>query len=209
METNQGGLKVIRLPGLTVDTRLPKRCGSVVTFTPDSRRLLCANGDVEAWDLASGTKVPDEDRPFWQASAAEDLPGARLRLSADGRRLLGVEGRTLHLWDAATGDELAVYHAEGEPEDAWPERDGRTVRYLLDSSTITADLGSRLSSVRLPGGHQVAAFAQDGRLAATAKDGGAVRVWDARRLGPPLSGSDGASGAVFDPQGKEAGRRRR
>ncbi|MEV4477936.1 WD40 repeat domain-containing serine/threonine protein kinase [Nonomuraea sp. NPDC049504] len=202
VETNQGGLKVIRLPGLTVDTRLPKRCGSVVTFTPDSRRLLCANGDVEAWDLTSGTKVPDEDRPFWQASAAEDLPGARLRLSADGRRLLGVEGRTLHLWDAATGDELAVYHAEGEPEDAWPERDGRTVRYLLDSSTITADLGSRLSSVRLPGGHQVAAFAHDGRLAATAKDGGAVRVWDARRLGPPLSGSDGASGAVFDPQGK-------
>ncbi|MCK2220384.1 serine/threonine-protein kinase [Actinomadura sp. ATCC 31491] len=199
--TNQGGLKVIRLPGLTVDTRLPKKCGSVVTFTPDSRRLLCADGDIAAWDLASGAKVPDGDRPFWQASAGDDLPYARLRLSPDGRRLLGVEGRTLHLWDAVKGDETATYQAEGTPEDAWLERDGRTVRYLLDSSTITADLGSRLSSARLPPGHEVVAFSQDGRLAATAGNEQAVRVWDTRRLGPPMAGSEGATNVLFDPAG--------
>ncbi|NUR89865.1 MAG: protein kinase [Nonomuraea sp.] len=198
---NQGGLKVIRLPDLTVDTRLPKNCGSVVTFTPDSRRLLCADGDIAAWDLASASRVPDGDRPFWQASAGDGMPEGQLRLSPDGRRLLGVEGRTVHLWDAAGGDELATYQAEGEPEEAWLERDGHTVRYLLDSSTITADLASRLSSARIPGGHQVAAFGQDGRLAATTKDGGPVRVWDTRDLGGPMAGSEGAAGVLFDPAG--------
>ncbi|NUR89030.1 MAG: PQQ-binding-like beta-propeller repeat protein, partial [Nonomuraea sp.] len=199
---NQGGLKVIRLPGLTVDPRMPKNCGSVVTFTPDSRRLLCADGDVAAWDLASARKVPDGKRPFWQASAGDGLPEGQLRLSPDGRRLLGVEGRTVHLWDADSGDELATYQAEGEPEEAWVERDGHTVRYLLDSSTITADLASRLSSARVPGGQQVAAFSQDGRLAATTKDGGPVRVWDTRALGAPMTGSEGVADPLFDPGGK-------
>ncbi|GGS66620.1 WD40 repeat domain-containing serine/threonine protein kinase [Nonomuraea spiralis] len=198
---NQGGLKVIRLPGLTVDTRMPKACGSVVAFTPDSRRLLCANGDVTVWDLATARKAPDEERPFWQESATGDLPGGRLRLSADGRRLLAVEGRTLHLWDAADGDELAVYQAEGEPEEVWLQPDGHTVRYLLDSSTITADLASRLTSAKLPQGYDVGAFSQDGRLAAVTRDAAPIRVWDTRRLSVPMTGSEGAVGELFDPAG--------
>ncbi|MGW2156751.1 protein kinase domain-containing protein [Nonomuraea sp. NPDC001699] len=198
---NQGGLKVIRLPGLTVDTRLPKACGPVVAFTPDSRRLLCANGDVSAFDLATGRKVPDTDRPFWQESALDDTLNGRLRLSPDGRRMIAVEGRTLHLLDADDGDELALYRAEGEPEDVWLEADGHTVRYLLDNSTITADLTSRLPSSRLPQGYELDAFSQDGRLAAATKDAGPVRVWDGRRLGVPMAGSAGVAGQLFDPAG--------
>ncbi|MFI9595994.1 protein kinase [Nonomuraea sp. NPDC052265] len=196
---NQGGLKVIRLPGLTVDTRLPKACGPVVAFTPDSRRLLCANGDITAYDLATARKVPDTDRPFWQESALDDTLNGRLRLSPDGRRMIAVEGRTLHLLDADDGDELALYRAEGEPEDVWLEADGHTVRYVLDNSTITADLTSRLPASRLPQGYEMDAFSQDGRLAAATKDSGPVRVWDGRRLGVPMAGSAGVAGQLFDP----------
>ncbi|YCK38473.1 WD40 repeat domain-containing serine/threonine protein kinase [Actinomadura sp. ATCC 39365] len=198
---NQGGLKVIRLPGLTVDTRLPKACGPVVAFTPDSRRLLCANGDVAAFDLATARKVPDSDRPFWQESALDDTLAGRLRLSPDGRRMLAVEGRTLHLLDADDGDEVALYRAEGEPEDVWLEADGHTVRYVLDSSTVTADLTSHLPYTRLPQGYEMDAFSPDGRLAAVTKDAGPVRVWDGGRLGVQMAGSAGVTGQLFDPAG--------
>ncbi|MFC4122790.1 WD40 repeat domain-containing serine/threonine-protein kinase [Nonomuraea zeae] len=199
---NQRGLKVIHLPDLTVETRIPKNCGTVVAFTPDSRRLLCADGDIAAWDLRTATKLPDEDRPFWQASASEDFRSARLRVSRDGGRLLAAEGRTLHLWDAGKGDELYTYQAEGELDDAWLDPDGRTIRYLLENSIITVDLGSRVSSRRLPGGYAVGAFSQDGRLVAATKDGGAVRVGDARGLGVPMTGSEGSTDELFDPVGK-------
>ncbi|MER6580656.1 serine/threonine-protein kinase [Nonomuraea sp. NPDC001023] len=198
---NQGGLKVIRLPSLTVDTRLPKACGPVVAFTPDSRRLLCANGDIAAFDLATARKVPDSDQPFWQESALDDTLNGRLRMSPDGRRMLAVEGRTLHLLDADDGDELALYRAEGEPEDVWLEADGHTVRYVIDNSTITADLTSRLPSTRLPQGYELDAFSRDGRLAAATKDSGPVRVWDGVRLGLPMAGSAGVTGQLFDPAG--------
>ncbi|NUW38276.1 protein kinase [Nonomuraea sp. SMC257] len=199
---NQGGLKVIRLSDLAVDTRTPKKCGTTVAFTPDSRRLLCANGDIEEWNLATARKVPDEDRPFWQESAAEDFVGGRLRVSRDGSRMLGIDGRTIHLWDAAKGTELYTYQAEGPLDDAWLEPDGKTIRYLLDSSIITVDLGSRVSSGRLPSGYQVSAFSQDGRLIAATKDAHPVRVWDTHRLGVPMAGSEGAAGPLFDPAGK-------
>ncbi|MFC5824125.1 protein kinase domain-containing protein [Nonomuraea insulae] len=202
---NQGGLKVIRLPDLTVDTRMPKKCGTVVAFTPDSRRLLCAHGDIEAWDLGTATKLPDDDRPFWQASASEDFGNASLRVSRDGGRLLATEGRTLHLWDAVKGDELYTYQAEGEVDEAWLDPDGKTIRYLLENSVITIDLGSRVSSGRLPRGYAVSAFSQDGRLIAATKDAGPVRVEDSRNLGSlgvPMTGSEGSTGELFDPAGK-------
>lgn len=199
---NQGGLKVIHLPDLTVDTRIPKKCGTAVTFTADSRRLLCANGEIEAWDLGTARKLADEDRPFWQESASDDFQATSLRVSRDGRRLLGVEGRTLHLWDAEKGDELYTYVAEGEPDAAWLDPDGKTIRYLLESSIITLDLGSRVTRGRLPSGYEVGAFSQDGRLIAAEKDGAPTRVWDMRRLGVPLSGSEGTTNTLFDPAGK-------
>ncbi|GAA3165812.1 protein kinase domain-containing protein [Nonomuraea roseoviolacea] len=199
---NQGGLKVIRLSDLTVDTRMPKKCGTVVAFTPDSRRLLCANGDVEEWNLDTATKVTDEDRPFWQESASDDFVNGRLRVSRDGRRLLGVDGRTIHLWDAEKGGELYTYQAEGPLGDAWLDPAGRTIRYLLDSSIVTVDLGSRVSSSRLPDGYQVSAFSQDGRLIAATKDAHPMRVWDTHRLGAPMAGSEGAGSPLFDPAGR-------
>lgn len=199
---NQGGLKVIRLPGLTVDTRIPKKCGTVVAFTPDSRRLLCANGDIEAWDLRTARKVPDEDRPFWQNSAADDLSGARLRVSRDGRRLLAADGRRIHLWDADKGDELYTYQAEGELDEAWLDPRGRTIRYLLDNSIISVDLGSRSSSRELPGGYAVDAFSRDARLIAATELDGPVRVGDGRGPGVPLRGSEGGVGTLFDPAGR-------
>ncbi|WP_336203948.1 WD40 repeat domain-containing serine/threonine-protein kinase [Nonomuraea sp. LPB2021202275-12-8] len=199
---NQGGLKVLRLPDLTVDARIPKKCGTVVAFTPDSRRLLCADGDIKAWDLDTATELSDKDRPFWQESASEAFSNARMRVSRDGGGILAVEGRTLHLWDADKGDELYTYQAEGEPDEAWLDPDGKTIRYLQEGSIITIDLGSRVSSSRLPKGHGVKAFSQDGRLIAGTEDFGLIRVWDGRRLGVPMSGSKGTSGELFDPAGK-------
>ncbi|MEU8148255.1 serine/threonine-protein kinase [Nonomuraea sp. NPDC048901] len=199
---NQGGLKLIRLPDLTVDTRMPKKCGTAATFTADSRRLLCANGDIVAWDLRTARKLPDEDRPFWQESASDDFLATSLRISRDGRRLLGVEGRTIHLWDAEKGDDLYTYVAEGEPDEAWPDPDGKTIRYLLENSIITLGIGSRVSRGRLPSGYEVGGFSQDGRLIAAEKDNAPTRVWDMRRLGVPLPGSEGTTGALFDPAGK-------
>ncbi|MEU8364251.1 serine/threonine-protein kinase [Nonomuraea sp. NPDC048882] len=199
---NQGGLKVIRLPDLTVDTRIPRKCGTVVAFTPDSRRLLCANGDIEAWDLRTARKLPDEDRPFWQNSAADDLSGARLRVSSDGRRLLAADGRRIHLWDADEGDELYTYQAEGEVDEVWLDPDGGSIRYLLDNSIISVDPGSRSSSRELPGGYIVDAFSQDARLIAATKDDGPVRVGDGRGPGLPMRGSEGGTSTLFDPAGR-------
>ncbi|GAA4907892.1 hypothetical protein GCM10023334_005450 [Nonomuraea thailandensis] len=189
------GMRVIRLPDLSVLPWTPKECHAVA-FSPDSTRMYCVNGTIQVWDTRTGRRVPGGGEPFWNASEH----GARLWVSADGTRLLGLQENTIRLWDAKSGDELFTYRAGGEPEHAWIEGDG-TVRYLLGNSIVTLDAGSRGMTSRLPGGARLMSLG-DGPLMIAARPDDLLRTWDGRRLGPPLPGSEGVAPIELDPQGR-------
>jgi WD40 repeat protein len=49
------GMKVIRLSDLSVRPWTPKECHAVA-FSPDSTRMYCANGGIQAWDTRTGRR---------------------------------------------------------------------------------------------------------------------------------------------------------
>nr|SBO97653.1 High-affnity carbon uptake protein Hat/HatR [Nonomuraea gerenzanensis] len=189
------GMRVIRLSDLSVLPWSPKQCHAIA-FSPDSTRMYCANGSIQAWDTRTGRRIADADEPFWNALDH----GARLWVSADGTRLLGLYQNTIRLWAAESGDELFTYHAEGEPEHAWIDGAG-TVRYLLGTSVVTLDAGSRGLTDTLPGRARVISLG-DGPAMIAARPDDFLRTWDGSKLGPPLPGSQEAAGVQLDPQAR-------
>lgn len=136
---NQGGLKVVRLPDLTVETRIPKKCGTVVTFAADGRHLLCAGGEVTRWDLLTGESATTA--VWWRATASEEAAlSAAPRAGHGGTFFVGVEheittqiafsrdgsviaavssdsddAAVTQLWDVASKRRLAVLPYFGDP----------------------------------------------------------------------------------------------
>jgi WD40 repeat protein len=121
-------------------------------------------------------------------------------VSADGTRLLGLYQNTIRVWTTGGGQELFTYHAEGEPEHAWIDG-ANTVRYLLGSSVVTLDAGSRGMTARLPGRARVISLG-DGPSMITAAPDDLLRAWDGRRLGPALPDSRDAGPIELDSQGR-------
>jgi WD40 repeat protein len=167
---NQGGLKVVRLPDLTVETRIPKKCGTVVTFTADGRHLLCAGGGVTKWDLTTGRKAATH---IWrQATATEEAAdGAMPRAGHSGALLVGVEDDMIRAWDTATDRQALIYRTESASEDVWLDPSGKIIRYLRDDTVVSLDLGSRMSTTTFPDGSVALAISSDARLVVAAKDG--------------------------------------
>ncbi|MGR6917639.1 WD40 repeat domain-containing serine/threonine protein kinase [[Actinomadura] parvosata] len=189
------GMKVIRLSDLSVLPWSPRKC-QAIAFSPDGTRMYCANGAIQTWDTRTGRRISGDDEPFWAGSEE----GGRLWVSADGTRLLGLLESTIRVWNAANGEELFAYHAEGEPEQAWIDGTG-TVRYLLDHAIVTLDAGSHGMTARLPDQARIAGLG-DGPVMIVARPDDLLRTWDGRRLGPPLPGSQDVAPIEVDPQGR-------
>jgi eukaryotic-like serine/threonine-protein kinase len=145
--------------------------GYSLSFTPDGRRLV-SGGTV--WDVETGQRV------FRLASGAG---GASF--SPDGRRLAGLRGKEVVVWDAATGQELAVGrgHTQDVRRVAWAP-DGRSVAsgaYELyqegEVKVWDAQTGRERFTLRgARGAVSGLAFSPDGQRLAVASDD--LKVWD-------------------------------
>ncbi|MBT2228639.1 WD40 repeat domain-containing protein [Nonomuraea sp. NEAU-A123] len=170
-----------------------------LAFSADGRSLLAAGlgsgYEVIQWDMASGRRL----RTYRPAVGTPPL--GHLTLSPDGRLLATAEGRTVQLWDLATGRTVGAPlsgHA-GLVNDITFSPDGglvatagsdRTVR-LWDAAT------GRPSREPLTGdGDDVlaVAFSADGRVLASGGRDQTIRLWDVdsrSAIGRPLTGAGG------------------
>src|SRR5262249_25015899 len=133
------------------------------------------------WDVDAGRllhTLPTDITPL----------GAIVAFTADGRRLTGVAGRTLHVWDVETGREVrCLRETVGGTLDATAVSPGgpRRVRRLVGPRVVrmllVLDVETGRDILSLTGGQvgvSGAAFSADGRLLATGCYDGTVNVWD-------------------------------
>jgi WD40 repeat protein/serine/threonine protein kinase len=158
-------------------------------FSPDGGRVLtaCPCGVMRLWETAGGKQVRE-----W-ARAGEDADLLAVRLTADGKRVVGgTHAGALLAWDADSGKELTRARAEGigqgeEVHGMGLSPDGATAAVAFSRGEkwgvrlVRVADGKTLRPLESEGdlAFGVLAFAPDGgRVAGGALDG-TVRVWSA------------------------------
>jgi RNA polymerase sigma factor (sigma-70 family) len=183
----------------------PRRVDGV-RYSPDGN-LIAARSDfatILLWDTQSGKLL----RQF-----ADCFGGGfpyPIAFSPDGKRLLGVQGNSLQVWDTTTGKERFPASAirEGIDRIAY-SGSGRTLATISAEGTIRLWETATYRELRRFGGRQwiirSMAFSADGRFVAAAGEDRTTRLWDAA-TGKELSRwetdiSDGYDSA-FTPDGQ-------
>jgi WD40 repeat protein len=151
-----------------------------MVFSPKGESLYTASlvGNVIRWDVRTGRKLLSfVDNPYTGISS--------MSLSADGRRILTVNGLKIRLWDAATGKELLAFSGMDKgyymPKCVAFTPDGAHAISGDDSRVFVWDLknGRALKTLEEPPFSHVESIAvsQGGEYVAAGDIFGNVRVW--------------------------------
>jgi DNA-binding SARP family transcriptional activator/WD40 repeat protein len=179
---------------------------TAMRFTPDSRTLMTAGGDVPltAWDVRRGTPIETfqgHAGPVAQLAIASDgttaysagQDGSVIAWDLEGARRLG---RPFRVEPPIAGPVLAL--TTGGSTVAVPDRDGFVE--LLDGRSPTRTRRIRVGPVKpAAGGTMVVAITPDGRTMAATTGQSEVRFIDlrtGRMLGPPRRASAGVVRAL-------------
>jgi WD40 repeat protein len=151
---------------------------SECALSPDGTHLASASSDgLKVWNVSTGTESA-RLHALQVASCAFSADGTRIAFTSEDRT---VHARTLHLWDTATGVEVAgVPLGIAEQKLAMSPDGGRAVAFgsqglkLFDivTGTEVAVLEGHVSLTR------VCAFSPDGSYVASASEQG-LKLWDA------------------------------
>jgi dipeptidyl aminopeptidase/acylaminoacyl peptidase len=152
--------------------------GVSLAFSPDGRTLAVRHSGITLWHCS-----PDLRRG---AAITDDLYRGRIGFAGAGALLAGndVSGRTLTLWDAATGQPLGTLRGHGEViNQVAGSPDGKTLASASDDRTVILwDLAARERRAQLRGhsaGVWAVAFSPDGQTVASAGMDHTLRLWDA------------------------------
>ncbi|GLW21582.1 hypothetical protein Mame01_16250 [Microbispora amethystogenes] len=193
VEGGEPGIHLRRLPAGTEDARFRAACpGAPVSlaFSPDGRMLACQSGrSITLVDTATARRLPGELTAAGPVNL--DLVSMPvLRYGPDGRLLASFADNRIQVWRVADRHLLLDYRLDGAALDVRFDSDGRSLRYLVDQSVVTVDLGQRLAGGGLPEQPDAATLSPDGRLLAVRmSETGPVRLWDVRGrrfLGEPF-----------------------
>jgi WD40 repeat protein len=152
---------------------------SMVSFSPDGRRILTSAADKTAriWDAATGQQL---------MVLAHKERVSHAAYSPDGKRLITTSAdKTARIWDPASGQQLLVLSGHNEQvEEAQFSPDGRRVvtagydrTARIWDSTTGDELGALVGHTDLV---ESAVFSPDGERIATSSDDNSVRIWSAR-----------------------------
>jgi WD40 repeat protein len=176
--------------------------GTILAYSPDSRRLAAAVG--------AATSQKDETVKIWDTVTGQEIRTLRGHANVVTAAVYNPDGRTLasasadgtvRLWDAATGQEIRTLrgHANQVSCVAYSP-DGRSLTSASNDGTMKlwdAATGQELLS---QSGHSFSvsgvAYSPDGRQIASASYDKTVKLWDARPLTPELRAFREARGIV-------------
>ncbi|GAA4190994.1 hypothetical protein GCM10022252_30150 [Streptosporangium oxazolinicum] len=176
-------------------------CAPRPAYSPDGATIAVGRGKtVELRDAATGTKL---DR-FFEPGATGDLV-----FSPDGRFLASALDTALRLWRVEDGRLLLTQRIDAYDPVVAFDPDGRTLRYLTESSVTSLDVSALTRPDTLKGpGTGWAVLSPDGRLLASrAAEASEVVIRDVRRrvrvgsldIGP--GGADGYFEMAFSADG--------
>jgi len=172
--------------------------GRYVAFSPDGRRVITTTGPTRVTRLSENStsyhtesdvpRVRDVDTGKEIAVLQTDETHYYPTFSRDGKRVLTVDfDDNAHLWNAETGEKLAVLlpgHREWEPFVAAFSPDGKRIVTVTDGDAVRvweADSGKQLHTLKLGADnlHATAAvFSPDSTRVLTTSDDFIVRLWD-------------------------------